>query len=154
MASTQFFIFAILAVLVPSIFATDFVVGDDKGWTTGFDYETWAAGKEFHVGDQLEEINFLVQFFKYQKGNNNVLNVNGTGFQQCVAPAGTVPLTSGNDVIPLAASGRKWYICGVPTRCANGKQKLAITVLDGLSPAPSPKPSRGSVAPVHYWWNY
>ena len=31
MASTQFFIFAILAVLVPSIVATDFVVGDDKG---------------------------------------------------------------------------------------------------------------------------
>ena len=31
MASTQFFIFAILAVLVPSILATDFVGGDNKG---------------------------------------------------------------------------------------------------------------------------
>ena len=111
----------------------------------------------------IAEINFLVQFFKYQKGNHNVLKVNGTGFQLCVAPVGTVPLTSGNDVIPLATSGRKWYICGVPTNCAYGKQKLAITVLDGLSPAPSPTPtlaapspkaSRGSVAPVHYWWNY
>uniref|UniRef100_A0A7N2N297 Phytocyanin domain-containing protein n=1 Tax=Quercus lobata TaxID=97700 RepID=A0A7N2N297_QUELO len=154
MASTQFFIFAILAVLVPSILATDFVVGDDKGWTIGFDYQTWADGKEFHVGDRL--------IFKYRKGNHNVLKVNGTGFQQCVAPAGTVPLTSGNDVILLATSGRKWYICGFPTHCANG-QKLAITVLDGLSPAPSPTPTpaapspkaaRGSVAPVHYWWNY
>lgn len=111
----------------------------------------------------IAEINFLVQFFKYQKGNHNVLKVNGTGFQQCVAPVGTVPLTSGNDVIRLATSGRKWYICGVPTHSANGKQQLAITVLDGLSPAPSPTPtlaapspkaSRGSVAPVHYWWNY
>ena len=56
MASTQFFISAILAVLVPSILATDFVVGDDKGWTTGFDYQTWADGKEFHVGDQLGKL--------------------------------------------------------------------------------------------------
>lgn len=56
MASTQFFIFAIIAVLVPSILAMDFVVGDDKGWTIGFDYQTWADGKEFHVGDQLGQL--------------------------------------------------------------------------------------------------
>ena len=56
MASTQFFISAILAILVPSILATDFVVGVDKGWTTGFDYQTWADGKEFHVGDQLGKL--------------------------------------------------------------------------------------------------
>ncbi|KAF3961435.1 hypothetical protein CMV_013940 [Castanea mollissima] len=83
----------------------------------------------------------------YQKGNHNVLKVNGTGFQQCVAPAGTVPLTSGNDVIPLTTSGRKWYICGVPTHCANGKQKLAITVLDRLSPAPSPTLTSAAPSP-------
>ena len=32
MAATQFFIFAILAILVPPILATEFIVGDDKGF--------------------------------------------------------------------------------------------------------------------------
>jgi hypothetical protein len=54
MASAQFFnILAILAILVPLILATEFVVGDHKGWTINFDYQAWAEGKEFHVGDKL-----------------------------------------------------------------------------------------------------
>lgn len=47
------FILAIVAILVHSSLATEFVVGDDKGWTINFDYQTWAQGKEFHVGDKL-----------------------------------------------------------------------------------------------------
>jgi hypothetical protein len=54
MASPQFFnTLAILAILVPSILATEFLVGDDEGWTINFDYQAWAKGKEFHVGDKL-----------------------------------------------------------------------------------------------------
>ncbi|XP_059448111.1 blue copper protein-like [Corylus avellana] len=132
MASAQFFnALAILAILVPSILATEFLVGDDKGWTINFDYQAWAKGKEFHVGDKL--------VFKYPKGFHNVLKVNGTGFQQCVAPTGTQPLTSGNDIITLVTPGRKWYICGAPMHCKIGNQKLVITVLpQTVSPAPSP----------------
>ncbi|XP_062147116.1 blue copper protein 1b-like [Alnus glutinosa] len=119
------------AILVPSILATEFVVGDDKGWTINFDYQAWAQGKEFHVGDTL--------VFKYKEGAHNVLKVNGTGFQQCAAPAGTEALISGSDVIPLALLGRKWYICGVAKHCEVENQKLFITVLpQTVSPAPSP----------------
>lgn len=46
-------ILAIIAILVPSISAVEYVVGDDKGWTNNFDYQAWAQGKEFHVGDKL-----------------------------------------------------------------------------------------------------
>ncbi|XP_075640317.1 uncharacterized protein LOC142612071 [Castanea sativa] len=239
MASTQFFIFAILAVLVPSILAS-----------TGFDYQTWADGKEFHVSDQLvfshksqpnpfllsptnqslpkpidrrhppmvpptdftpppssrlshkihrnldakQQLGFLVAAlilllvvvfeslvvagggfegcllnvgggclaeyavvigdpFIFAMGVHNVFKVNGTDFQRCNASAGSVEFTSGNDVIPLKTPGKKWYICGVPNHCANGNQKLAITVLDGQSPAPSPtSAARRSVAPVYYEW--
>jgi hypothetical protein len=57
MASSQyFFILAIVATLVPSILATEFVVGDDKGWTINFDYQAWAQGKEFYVGDTLGKL--------------------------------------------------------------------------------------------------
>jgi hypothetical protein len=54
MASSQlFFIIAIIAVVAPSILATDFIVGDDKGWTINVDYQAWALGKLFYVGDNL-----------------------------------------------------------------------------------------------------
>ena len=35
--------------------ATDHVmgVGDDHGWTLGFDYAAWAESKQFTVGDTL-----------------------------------------------------------------------------------------------------
>ncbi|KAL6174588.1 hypothetical protein ACLB2K_051234 [Fragaria x ananassa] len=132
MASSQhFIILAILAIVAPSILATDYVVGDDRGWTTNFDYQAWARGKMFVVGDNL--------VFHYAAGVHNVLKVNGTGFQQCAAPAGTAPLTSGHDVINLATPGRKWYICGAPNHCAAGGQKLVITVMpSSFAPSPSP----------------
>ena len=53
MAFTKFIVLAILATLVPSILGTEFMVGDDKGWTMNYDSQNWAKGKEFHVGDKL-----------------------------------------------------------------------------------------------------
>ncbi|KAK2978121.1 hypothetical protein RJ640_028675 [Escallonia rubra] len=46
------FVVAILAAIATSTLATDIVVGD-QGWTPGLDYQAWAQGKEFHVGDRL-----------------------------------------------------------------------------------------------------
>lgn len=51
----------ILVVLIASIFSTtmvsakDFVVGDESGWTTWFDYQSWASNKVFRVGDTLSK---------------------------------------------------------------------------------------------------
>ena len=30
-----------------------YTVGDEKGWTLGVDYQVWAQGKQFHVGDSI-----------------------------------------------------------------------------------------------------
>ncbi|KAH7514058.1 hypothetical protein FEM48_Zijuj11G0048200 [Ziziphus jujuba var. spinosa] len=114
MASANMLItIAIIGVLAPSALAKEFVVGDEKGWTINFDYQAWAEGKDFRVGDRL----------------------------MCM-PAGTEALATGNDVIMLSTSGRKWYICNVGQHCEAGKQKLAITVLP-LSEAPASLPSSG-----------
>ncbi|XP_062147925.1 blue copper protein 1b-like [Alnus glutinosa] len=139
MAFTQFFVLAIVAILVPSILAVEFMVGDDQGWTTNYDYQAWAKGKEFHVGDKL--------VFKYPEGAHSVIKVNGTSFQQCATSAGNGILTSGNDVIPLETLGNKWYICGVAKHCEVGNQKLSITVSEGSSSA-----ARKSIAPMYYGW--
>lgn len=59
-----------------------------------------------------------------------MFKVNGTAFKDCTIPPANDALTSGKDEIVLATSGNKWYICGVAKHCANGGQKLAITVVD------------------------
>lgn len=76
--------------------------------------------------------------FNYTKGSHNVLKVDGVGFQQCAKPDGVEPLISGNDVITLATTGKKWYICGVSNHCTSG-MRLVINVTPELgSPAPAP----------------
>ncbi|KAI3924428.1 hypothetical protein MKW98_032629 [Papaver atlanticum] len=127
-ASKQtFMILAIVAIILPSIAsATHHVVGDDKGWNNKFDYAAWAKDKQFYVGDTLS--------FMYTPGSHNVFKVNGTEFDQCIKPEPKLALATGNDVITLATSGKKWYICGVAQHCAGG-QKLFITVQDASSAA-------------------
>ncbi|XWS49014.1 hypothetical protein CRYUN_Cryun13aG0127200 [Craigia yunnanensis] len=154
MASSK--IFSIIAVValfaIPTSLATEFVVGDEKGWSLDFDYQGWAAGKDFRVGDKL--------VFKYTPGVHNVLRVNGTEFQKCEAADNTVPLTTGNDVITLATPGRKWYICGVARHCAARNMKLNVTVLSQVgSPSSSPTPNsptpsaaRGNAESGFYGW--
>ncbi|CAM8876894.1 unnamed protein product [Rhodiola kirilowii] len=141
--------FVFVAIVVPTSFATEFIVGDETGWTINFDYQAWAAEKKFYVSDNL--------VFKYPVGVHNVHKVNLTAFQQCQIPS-TAPLTTGNDKITLATPGKKWYICGVGKHCVAGNQKLAITVLDSTqsplsSPAPSPSvsPAVKSCVSFHAW---
>ncbi|CAI0476689.1 unnamed protein product [Linum tenue] len=138
MVVSMFAVVAALAVFAPMMAsATQYVVGDETGWTKDFDYTTWTAGKQFFVGDSL--------VFNYPAGKHNVFKVNGTDFQQCSKPLVGAPLTTGSDEIELKTTGRKWYICGVSGHCATG-QKLVITVSDGsAAPAPTPvSPSTGA----------
>ncbi|XWS64875.1 hypothetical protein CRYUN_Cryun05aG0041700 [Craigia yunnanensis] len=123
-------VFAIVAAIAPEIsFATEFKVGGDEGWKLGVNYQDWAKGKQFIVGDTL--------VFNYKTGAHSVYKVNGTDFQNCNVPSNkSLGSFTGNDTIKLAAAGNKWYICGISGHCEGG-QKLNITVLES-APAPSP----------------
>ena len=49
-------VFIIFAVIFPIIVSgKDFIVGDETGWTINFDYQAWAQGKDFRVGDKLSK---------------------------------------------------------------------------------------------------
>lgn len=61
--SQLFVIVAMLAIFTPTIFSTDFIVGDDKGWTINVDYQAWAQGKQFYVGDNLGNYLRMLLFF-------------------------------------------------------------------------------------------
>ncbi|KAI3523088.1 hypothetical protein L1887_01144 [Cichorium endivia] len=118
-------IFVVLAilnvVLLPTTtIATQYVVGDDRGWTIDFDYQAWASKKTFKVGDTL--------VFIYPKGIHNVFNVDGNSFAKCIIPPPSKAFTSGHDVVPLLAPGKVWFICGVEDHCIEFNQKLVIDV--------------------------
>ncbi|KAK1263572.1 Blue copper protein [Acorus gramineus] len=119
MASPQkFTILAIVVVLPSVVLATEFIVGDEQGWTTNFDYSKWTTGKTFRVGDSL--------VFNYSKDNHNVFKVNGVQFKACQVPPANVnnSLTTGHDVVPLKTAGNKWYICGAAGHCNLVSPKL------------------------------
>ncbi|XP_058068326.1 blue copper protein 1a-like [Magnolia sinica] len=137
----------VIVVVLPSVaLAKEYVVGDDYGWTIVYDYEAWAAGKDFRVGDKL--------IFNYEPGFHNVYKVSGAAaFRDCTVSLANVPLTSGNDVITLETPGRKWYICGMDRHCEKGRQKLAITVNDTLVsvlPPPGPPSSANGIVATRY----
>ncbi|KAM3321929.1 mavicyanin [Capsicum chacoense] len=138
MASTSLlialFVFVVAMVAGPAM-ATEHWVGDDQGWKLDFNYTTWAATKEFHVGDKL--------IFKYKKDVHNVYKADQEAFKSCTPSSDVTPLTSGNDVITLTSPGKKWYICGIGKHCEKGV-KLAINVLAAESGAPAPSPSSPS----------
>ncbi|XLT41438.1 hypothetical protein HN873_072730 [Arachis hypogaea] len=121
-SSARLALIAVSMVLLWSVcIATDYVVGDDKGWSPYFNYTQWAHDKDFH--------------------KHNVFKVNGTLFNSCTAPNDTEPFSSGHDFISLETEGRKWYICGKSDHCVNRQMKLLIYV---GSAAPAPAPTSGA----------
>ncbi|EAY85251.1 hypothetical protein OsI_06624 [Oryza sativa Indica Group] len=94
--------------------ATEWHVGDDKGWTFGV--TGWENGKAFKVGDVL--------VFKYSPMMHNVVQVDQAGYDGCKVGAGDKKYASGNDRITLAA-GKVFFICGFSRHCANG-MKIAV----------------------------
>ncbi|TVU44667.1 hypothetical protein EJB05_04115, partial [Eragrostis curvula] len=136
MASKQmmFVVVAALAVaFLPALAAaTEHTVGDDKGWTLGFDYAAWAETKQFKVGDTI--------VFKYKEPTHTVVEVGGADFKACNKPADATVMGTGEDRVTLDAEGRRWFVCGVGKHCENG-MKLKITVLAadaGAAPAMAP----------------
>jgi hypothetical protein len=79
----------------------------------------------------------LFAVFKYQPPHN-LYKVDGNGFKNCVASGEA--LTSGNDIITLGSTGKKWYICGFGKHCSELGQKLVINV-EAEAPAPTPIPN-------------
>ncbi|RLN32928.1 stellacyanin-like [Panicum miliaceum] len=142
-------IVAVVVVLAAApALAADLVVGDDKGWDLEVDYDAWVDGNQFFVGDTL--------VFRYTEGNHSVVEATAAGFAACSDANSLARWSSGDDRVPLSASGQRWFFSGVGEDCVQG-MRFNVTVLPvvKLSPAPtSPPPpssapcSGGGVAPA------
>ncbi|CAL9099078.1 unnamed protein product [Musa acuminata var. zebrina] len=125
------------AAMPQSSMAANYTVGDASGWSPEFNSTAWTDGKMFMVGDNL--------VFNYKQGIHNVMQVGGADFKACNASAATInTFTSGGDVVPLDAPGKRWYICGFGDHCSRG-QKLVVNVMSG-SVSPASPPSSSSIS--------
>ncbi|XP_050286496.1 cucumber peeling cupredoxin-like [Quercus robur] len=118
------------------------VVGDNIGWTIpqggAQAYQTWAASKQFVVGDIL--------MFNFTTNEHDVLKVPKESYDACsnANPIGNT-ITTGPANVTLEAAGSHYYICTVGRHCLAG-QKLAITV--SSSPGATPPSTNTPTTPT------
>ncbi|KAL5232145.1 hypothetical protein ABZP36_030921 [Zizania latifolia] len=118
--------------------ATTFTVGDAQGWKTNVDYSSWANGQSFAVGDMLT-FNFA--------GGHTVTEVTKSDYDNCAVSGNSISdTTSSPATIGLTAAGARYFICTVPSHCANG-MKLAVTVAGGGGSSSGTTPPTGTTTP-------
>ncbi|KAJ6795988.1 putative blue copper protein [Iris pallida] len=126
--------FLLLILAVAPAYATDYMVGDTSGWTSGSDYTTWASDKTFKVGDSL--------LFSYSM-LHSVSEVSKSDYDACSAANSLQTYSDGSTTINLTAPGTRYFICGTVGHCSSG-MKLAVNVASGSGSTDSPPPSTGS----------
>ncbi|XP_066310925.1 basic blue protein-like [Miscanthus floridulus] len=107
------------ALLPATASAEDYMVGDDDGWHLHVDYNAWASGKTFRVGDKLE--------FVYSVGYHNVVILDdAASYEACTVPSDALKLTSGDDSYELSDAGEFFFICGFEGHCQSGMKFKVI----------------------------
>ncbi|MED6149282.1 hypothetical protein PIB30_060929 [Stylosanthes scabra] len=130
--------FLILLLAFPTVFATDFTVGDSSGWALKVDYTAWAKGKTFQVGDTLT--------FKYNPSFHQVDEVNKSSHDGCNSSNPIKNYKDGNTKITLSKEGNHYFLCPIGDHCSSG-MKLAVTVAASSSGSPSKSPSGSPSTP-------
>ncbi|GJM86321.1 hypothetical protein PR202_ga02171 [Eleusine coracana subsp. coracana] len=128
MAALAACVVLLLAAVAPA-FGKDYVVGDSSGWTSGVDYDTWAKGKTFNVGDNL--------VFQYNM-MHTVAEVSSADYSACSASNSIQSYSDQNTKIALTKPGTRYFVCGTPGHCSGG-MKLAVTVAAADATAPAPE---------------
>ncbi|XP_076904429.1 blue copper protein-like [Bidens hawaiensis] len=102
----------------PCTEGTKYIVGDDKGWQQGVDYNAWVQGKDFRVGDILV---FDLTF------NHCILVVDEDGINRCCGASRIVDVRElGRHEIVLTAPGKFGFMSHVGDDCMKGMKFLAI----------------------------
>ncbi|XP_011017785.1 PREDICTED: cucumber peeling cupredoxin-like [Populus euphratica] len=134
---------AVAALIHSSAAQSTYTVGDTTGWTipsTGSAfYTTWAASKNFSVGDIL--------VFNFAASAHDVAKVTKADYDACTTSSPISLTTTPPARITINASGDHYFLCNFPGHCSSG-QKLMINVsAASSSPSPAPQPSTPAPQP-------
>ncbi|CAK7328291.1 unnamed protein product [Dovyalis caffra] len=136
-----------VALITKEALAAQLVVGGSQGWEESTDFNSWASGKKFKVGDQL--------VFKYTSGLHSVVELGGeSAYKNCDLGTALNSMNTGNDVVKLNKPGTRYFACGTSGHCDQG-MKVKITVESGTAPSTpesassSSSPAASSASPMH-----
>ncbi|RXI05723.1 hypothetical protein DVH24_017765 [Malus domestica] len=132
---------ATVATMSHTTAATEYVVGDDLGWTVppggAAYYVSWAANHSFVLNDVLH--------FKFIEGEHTVAMVTKENFEICNTTNPIFELQKPS-IIGFTASDTYYFTCTIAGHCAEG-QKIAVYFAPS-SNTPSPSPSGAPPTPA------
>ncbi|KAK9067371.1 hypothetical protein SSX86_014698 [Deinandra increscens subsp. villosa] len=118
--------------------AEQHVVGGKQGWDESTDFDSWASGQTFKVGDTL--------VFKYTTLHNVAELGSESAYKNCDVGSATNSMSDGNSVVKLTKAGTRYFACGTPGHCGQG-MKVKITTVSASSdssPSSSSTPTSSS----------
>ncbi|KAL8231642.1 hypothetical protein R6Q57_001420 [Mikania cordata] len=115
-------------LLSKQVLAEQHVVGGKQGWDESTDFDSWASGQTFRVGDTL--------VFKYSPLHNVAELGSESDYKNCDVGSATNSMSDGNSVVKLTKEGTRYFACATSGHCAQG-MKLKITTVSSSSPSSS-----------------
>ncbi|KAF5479802.1 hypothetical protein F2P56_000593 [Juglans regia] len=131
--NTIFSVLLFVACMTKEALAAQHVVGGSQGWEESTDFNSWASGQKFKVGDQL--------VFKYTSGLHSVIELaSESAYKNCDIGSALDSKNSGSDVVKLNKAGTRYFACGTLGHCNQG-MKVKITTITGNAPSSPASPS-------------
>ncbi|CAN4082297.1 unnamed protein product [Withania somnifera] len=132
--------FVVTVMAQKNAIAAQHVVSGSQGWDESADFNSWASGQTFKVGDTL--------VFRYNPGLHSVVELEGeSSYKSCDISSAVNSMSTGNDVVKLNKPGSRYFACGT------AGMKLKITTVTGNSPTnetASSAPSSSSAASLQF----
>ncbi|KAI5018765.1 hypothetical protein ZWY2020_043653 [Hordeum vulgare] len=120
METKTLILITVAMAMIGTAFGTSHTVGAPGGsWDLQTNYSEWASRIRFTTGDKLQ--------FLYPATVHNVVEVSKAGYDTCNGSSPITTFPTGTDVVPLAATGTRYFICGIPGHCIVG-MKVQVDV--------------------------
>ncbi|KAM3411453.1 hypothetical protein ACQJBY_003237 [Aegilops geniculata] len=120
MGTKALILITLTMTMLGTAFGANHTVGAPHGsWDLQTNYSQWVSGIRFTTGDELK--------FQYSAVVHNVVEVSKTGYDSCNGSNPIATFPTGNDVVPLATVGTRYFICGISGHCDAG-MKVEVNV--------------------------
>ncbi|KVH92812.1 uclacyanin-3 [Cynara cardunculus var. scolymus] len=123
------FFIGMMLMLSKQGLAEQHVVGGKQGWDESTDFDSWASGQTFKVGDTL--------VFKYSPMHSVAELGSESKYNKCDMGAATNSMSDGNSVVKLTKAGTRYFACGTAGHCDQGMKVKITTVSASGSPSSS-----------------
>ncbi|XP_059452280.1 mavicyanin [Corylus avellana] len=138
MENTMLLVLVFVALITKEALAAQHIVGGTQGWDESTDFDTWASGQTFKVGDQL--------VFKYTSGLHSVVELaSESAYKNCDLGSAVDSMNGGSNVVKLNKAGTRYFACGTMGHCNQG-MKVKIKSVTGNAPSSPASPTSSSSA--------